>query len=418
MKFDAVIIGGGLAGLICGIKLGEAGLRCAIVSRGQSALHFSSGSLDLLSHLADGTPVEDIESGLCELISQSPLHPYARVGASRVLDYADQTEALLARAGLTLQGHWRYAHSRLTPLGQWRKAWLSQQDAPCAPLSGKRIRVVGIAGFLDFEPLMVAEGLKRQGIEADTAELALPALDALRQNPSEFRSVNIARMLDDPRFTPKLLQELTTLASGYDTLLLPAVIGLEQPELPAQLQQALPCALNFIPTLPPSVPGMRTHNALTRYFRQTGGIIMEGDAVTSVTLNDLALHHISTRNHGDIPLKARHVVLASGSFFSNGLIAGRQQVREAIPDLDLQPYNTEGDWSHPDFFHSQPWQFIGVNTNDQLQPSRHGQTLAGLYAIGTVLGGFDPVTQGCGGGVCAVTALHAAHHILSTGSRL
>ena len=145
---------------------------------------------------------------------------------------------------------------------------------------------------------------------------------------------------------------------------------------------------------------------------------MEGDAVTSVTLNDQALHHISTRNHGAIPLKARHVVLASGSFFSNGLIAGRQQVREAILDLDLQPYNTEGDWSHPDFFHSQPWQFIGVNTNDQLQPSRHGQTLAGLYAIGTVLGGFDPVTQGCGGGVCAVTALHAAHHILSTGSRL
>lgn len=418
MKFDAVIIGGGLAGLMCGIKLGEAGLRCAIVSRGQSALHFSSGSLDLLSHLADGTPIHDIESGLCELIDQSPQHPYAHPGAAGVLDYADQAEALLARAGLTLQGHWRYAHARLTPLGQWRTAWLSQQDAPCAPLAGKRIRVVGIAGFLDFEPLMVAEGLKQQGIEADTAELALPALDVLRQNPSEFRSVNITRMLDDPRYTPQLLQELSTLAPGYDALLLPAVVGLEQPDLPAQLQQALPCALNFIPTLPPSVPGMRMHNALTRYFRQTGGIIMEGDAVTSVTPDESDLHQVWTRNHGDIPLKARHVIVASGSFFSNGLVAGRQRVREAILDLDLQAYNTEGDWSHPDFFHSQPWQFIGVKTNPQLQPSRNGKTLAGIYAIGTVLGGFDPITQGCGGGVCAITALHAAHHIISTGSRL
>ena len=48
MKYDIIIIGGGLSGLTAGITLAQAGRRVCIVSAGQSSLHFHSGSFDLL----------------------------------------------------------------------------------------------------------------------------------------------------------------------------------------------------------------------------------------------------------------------------------------------------------------------------------------------------------------------------------
>lgn len=76
MKFDYIIIGGGLCGLSAGIRLAEQGKKTAIVSSGQSALHFCAGSFGLLGKNGDKTVLNPLE----ELDRLPEKHPYRLMG--------------------------------------------------------------------------------------------------------------------------------------------------------------------------------------------------------------------------------------------------------------------------------------------------------------------------------------------------
>lgn len=70
----------------------------------------------------------------------------------------------------------------------------------------------------------MADALQALGITAKNADLRLPALDRLRGNPSEFRTVNIARVLNLPENASALLAELTRLSAHHDAVILPACL--------------------------------------------------------------------------------------------------------------------------------------------------------------------------------------------------
>lgn len=199
MKFDVLIIGGGLAGLTCGIRLQKNGVKCAIVSTGQSALHFSSGSFDLLNELPDGTKVDNPMAAVGKV---SANHPYAKLG-SEFAYYVHEAKQQFLDLGIEVAGDAEQNHLRITPMGTLKPTWLTFSDftpfSSASDMAGKKIRVVNIAGFLDFNTKFVADSFEKYGAKCQISSINLPELERLRISPTEMRSTNIARVLENEK---------------------------------------------------------------------------------------------------------------------------------------------------------------------------------------------------------------------------
>ncbi len=415
MKFDTVIIGGGLAGMTCGIRLAQAGQRCAIVSQGQSAIHFSSGSFDLLGQLPDGEPVLDPEAGIAELAGRWPSHPYAVIGTENCARYARQVPELLREAGIRVTGQAQHNHFRITPMGKSRATWLTIDGYLTTPQIGefpfKRVCIVNIEGFLDFYPEFIAEELRKFGIECRFGNFNHPDLELIRRNPSEMRSANIARVFDHDADLEALAAELRRLAAGCDALILPALIGINRNDSLEFLKQRVGHPIYLLPTLPPSIPGIRAQQALQHRFRALGGEYFLGDCVLSAQTEQGRVRRVFTANHGDIPFEADHFVLATGSFFSKGLVATPDRIVEPVFEADVVSRPGRAEWYTLHFFDRHEYQAFGVRTDNRLRVIRQGAPLENLYCVGAGLAGFHPVQEGCGAGVSMLSALYAAESI-------
>ena len=77
MKFDNIIIGGGLSGLTAAIESAKSGRKTAIVTTGQSALHFWSGSFEFLCSMRGEEVIERPEERAESLPDSHP----ARAGS-------------------------------------------------------------------------------------------------------------------------------------------------------------------------------------------------------------------------------------------------------------------------------------------------------------------------------------------------
>ena len=425
MKFDSIVIGGGMAGLSAALRLAEAGQKTLLMASGQSALHFSSGSVDLLE--SEGDP----RAALPAFMAEHPDHPYSKVGLASIEASLADLQRHCALQGLPLFRQERN-HQRLTPIGTLKSTWLSPETCACvteAPAPDVLL-LATLEGFRDFHPALAAANLATHSRFAHsrilTGEIRLPQLAAFSRNPHEFRSADIARLFDKQQHDKQDL--LTDLAReigrmvqecgepGCRHIVLPACLslGLVGPRL-AELEQRTGCTIKEVATMPPSLIGMRMQEALKRRFLALGGTFLTSERVLGARYEGDRVVGVHSQNGDDQLFEANHFVLASGSFFSRGLESRLGGIREPIFDADVLSLPERDTWAGRRLFDHHPFMGFGVKTDDQLRVLRGGTPLANLYGAGSVLAHYDPVREGSGSGVAVATGWQAAGHILAEG---
>ena len=406
MRFDTIIIGGGLSGLVAGIDLVRKGQKCLSVSSGQSALHFFSGSFELYGK--DENPLKAIAA-----LDES--HPYSKLGAERVEALTARVKPFFAELGLNFKGDASVNHWRMTPLGVMKKAWLTLDEyasfETAEQTPWKKVCLLNIDGFLDFHTSYIAAALEQKGVETVLSSLSAPQFDKLRENPTEMRSTNISKVIIGD-FVQTLAAQINEKAAGTEVVLMPAVAGLTGTAEVERLRELVNVPLYFLPTLPPSTPGIRIQMMLKKYFQNQGGVYMLGDSVKEGKFENGKLVSIKTVNHEDTEFVADNFVLASGSFFSKGLVASQTGVAEPIFGLDIDADTDRGNWFERNMFEAQPYMKFGVATDEKFRARKDGQTIENVYVAGSVLSGFNAIKEGCGAGVSILTALNVAESIV------
>ena len=414
MRFDTVVVGGGLSGLACGISLLKAGQRVALVSAGQSTLHFHSGSFDLLGYDNEGQVVKNPLEAISRLKDG---HPYTKIASTQVAAMAEEAKQLLAEAGIATTGDASRNHYRLSPIGAVKSTWLTIEDFvtmdDAAHFPWKRIAVANIIGYLDFPTKFLVAQLRKMGVEVDVKAFTTPELDYARRNPSEMRATNISRVLSDHRQIEAVAGEINEITRGYEAVLLPAVVSASDGENASMLKQLIKIPARYVATLPPSASGVRTELMLKRKFYELGGTYIINDEVVGGTIEGGRVTQVETSRLPDERIMAKNYVLATGSFMSHGLISNYDEVYEPIFHLDVDAAGEHSDWTHSDVFKAQPFMEFGLATDARFHAMKGGKPIDNLFAIGSILSGHNQLKLADGTGVDLLTALQVAKTIVN-----
>jgi glycerol-3-phosphate dehydrogenase subunit B len=409
--YDVVVVGLGLAGLVAALGASSKGARTLLVGKGHGTMRFRSGTIDVLGYWDDHF-VSSPAAGLTTLASEQPDHPYALAGAELGAGL-EAVQATANAAGLDLGGSLDANRLVATAAGTLRPTCLAPPTMRVA-WDGAHVLVVGLAGYRDFQADLAASVLPASAeslgmeLEARPVTLDLPSL-----HRRHLGGLELARLFDSPGFRSELLGALSPVVGDATLVAFPAVVGLDRAgAAAAELARGLGVPVAELPTLPPSIPGLRLELALTAALRRAGARVQVGTFVRALPERGrIGALEIESPGH-PLRVPTDRVVLASGGLASGGLeVRLDGTLRETVADLPV--WRPEAQWLVGRSFlepHGHPLGVVGVRVDQAMRPLGPGGSplYENLFAAGGLLAGADRAVEKSADGISCATGWRAA----------
>ena len=409
LHYDAVVIGAGTAGLTAAARLAEGGARVCVLAKGVGSTHLAPGTIDVLGYAPER--VSEPGAALRDFTAAHPDHPYSMVGLDAVTDAASWFRACVEVGPLP---GYRYVgdleRNVLLPsaVGALRPSALVPETMAGGDAGAReRVCVIGPRGLRDFHPSLCAANLARAGIQARAVEVDIEVSRA------DENALGLARRFDDPAWRAGFAARLAIMLQADERVGLPAMLGLRDPYGAwSDLEHRLGRRVFEIPTLPPSVPGMRLFEILRAALRRCGGRLVMGAEVVAVERSGQRLTAVSTHAGGrDVRYAASWFVLAAGGFGSGAIeLDSRWVTHDRVLGLPLRGVPAPGEARFvADYLAEQPMARVGVAVDGALRADGAENVLV----AGAGLPGAVPWREASGEGIALATGSSVAKTILA-----
>jgi glycerol-3-phosphate dehydrogenase subunit B len=405
---ELLVIGAGLAGLMAAYQAAGRGQKVRVVAKGWGATHWHAGCIDVLGYypVDSSQPVIDLRTAVNQLIADNPQHPYALVGLDGLQAALESLQSLCAEAGYPLHGSLDKNWLLPSATGTFRPTCLAPETMIAGDLNrDEPMLLVGIKQLPDFSANIAAANLNKQGKAARHVILDLPMLAQRRFN----NVVLTARMMEQVDLRAELVEALTPHLGDAGRVGFLAFLGLHQSmSVKADLEQQLGRPVFEIPSLPPSVPGMRLHHIFKQAIERQDAYVydgmealraeQEGKRITAVLTESAA----RPRRH-----RFQNYVLATGGILGGGITTNIEgEVREVVFDLPVNAPDSRLDWFKQQFMDKggHPIYRSGLTVNEQFQPvNGNGPIYENVYAAGTTLAHCEVIRERSFEGVALAT---------------
>ncbi len=406
-----LVIGAGMAGMAASLFAARRGIDTVQVGL-SGTIPFASGLLDLLGvyPTTTGRVLTDPWDGLTRLRRESDAHPYARLSDRDMRAAWEQCLRFLSDAGQPYVRQPERNRQVVTAVGTVKTTYAVPQTMAAADEVLSRrppCLLVDFTGLKGFSARQIAATLGTGWPDLRARRLPIPGMQG------EINPERLGRFLENRDHCRRLAEAIRRQSYGAQAVGLPAVVGVHRTRKNFKaMQQILEVPLFEIPTMLPSVPGLRLREAFERQLPQLGVRAWyrhRAAAVECCGHRDFQIR-IGAATEG-FRVQAKAVVLATGRFFGNGLHAERTAIREPLFDLPVHQPPRREQWHQKDLLHGAGHAInrAGLVVDACFRPvDAEGRRInPRLFAAGSILAHQDWIREKCGSGL-AIASAYAA----------